>query len=84
MRYIIIKHKQYSIKDEMPQSHPDIVTLVLGELSGHGQAGDGHGGGVGCEVGAHGEGRGAGGEGGGEEEEGEQRYVQHSEETTGD
>ena len=68
----------------MINTHPDIVTLVLGELGGHGQSGDGHGGGVGCEVGANGERRGTGGERGGEEEEGEQRDVHHGQETTGD
>ena len=36
------------------QPHPDVITLVLGELGGHGETGDGHGGGVGGEVGAHG------------------------------
>ena len=66
------------------QPHPDVVTLVLGELGGHGETSDGHGGGVGGEVGAHGEGRGACGEGGREEEDGEQREGRHGDETTGD
>ena len=53
------------------QPHPDVVTLVLGKLGGHSETGDGYGGGVGGEVGAHGEGRGACCEGGREEEDGE-------------
>ena len=67
----------------MPHSHPDIVTLVLGKLGGHGQSRNGNGGGVGCEVGANGKRRRAGEEGGGEEE-GEQRDEHHGQETTGD
>ena len=68
------------------QPHPDVVTLVLGKLGGHSETGDGYGGGVGGEVGAHGKGRGACWDGGREEEDGEKREGRHGDgdETTGD
>ena len=59
------------------QPHPDVVALVLGELGGHGQPGDCHGGGVGGEVGAHGDRS----EGRSEEENGEESEEHPCEET---